>query len=1263
MEKVQFKINGKPYSVGCDVDSQMTLVEFLRNRAGLRGTKYMCLEAGCGACIVSVVKGEGCTPEAVNSCMVSILSCQNWDITTIEKLGNRLDGYHPIQKVLAKHNGTQCGHCSPGWVMSMYCLLESKPDITMLEIEKSLGSNICRCTGYRPILEAFKTFAKDAPAPQDINDIEDLHICTKKGIICKHKCDDDDWCVVSHNDVDELNIQEIHLEDGKCWYRVQNVNDIFNIFKTKGTDSYMLVAGNTAKGAYPIEEYPNMIIDISDVQELKTYEIDQNLVCGSGTTLTALLKIFDEFSQQNYFKYLRVLRDHLDLVAHIPVRNLGTIGGNLMIKHQHNEFPSDIYLLLETVGAQVTIVCSPKVTKIMTMQQFLNTDMKGKVILNVLFPPFNDEMYNVVTYKIMPRAQNAHAVVNAGFLYKYQASNNKVLESRIVYSGLSPSFTRAKSTELFLFKKELFTNDTLQSALKMLETELKVEAIPGEPSVAYRKQLALALFYKSLLSLCPARLINPRFQSGASKLIESRPVSQARQLFDTDPSTYPLTQPIPKIEALIQCAGEALYTEDHATYPHEVYAALVLSTVGTGEILSIDPSRALKQAGAIAFYSAKDIPGLNSFTPAEDPFALTNEEMFSSGQIKYFNQPIGVIAAEKKHIANRIAKMVDVTYKNVQKPIIDVKIAKNDSSRVSLKQEIDATETGNDVDKVIKANYTVRGQAHITMETIVCITKPTEEGLEVHTTTQWMDAPQSMIARALAIEQNRVDVHVRRLGGSFGLKISRNTLSAVACSLVSYKLNRPCRLIMPLTSITRALGKRFPCSSDYEVAVNSQGIIQYMNLDTFEDHGFMVNENLTFLAIGSYNNCYNPSRWKYRNFDTLTDTAKNSWFRAPGHLEAVSTVEVIMDHLSYEMSLDPLEVRLLNLDESASNGILDVLSIIKDRAEYNTRQIATQKFNTENRWKKRGLRASLLKWVQTNPRYFNVLLSVFHGDGTVIISHGGIEMGQGINTKAVQVCAYLLNLPLDKIQVKPNSTTISPNVSVSGGSLTTQYAIIGVRKCCLELLERLKPIREQMETGYSWAELIQKAFDSNVNLQVQGFAGSESELEYNIFAIGLAEVEVDILTGEREILRVDVVQDVGHSVSPEIDIGQIEGAFIMGLGYWVTEKLEYNSDTGEILTDRTWNYHVPQARDIPQDFRVYFRKNSYGETIIFGSKAVGEPPMCVSVSVPLAIRAAMTSARSDAGISTTTWFEIDGPFSLENVCLAAGTKISDFKFS
>ncbi|KAL4715707.1 hypothetical protein ACJJTC_006286 [Scirpophaga incertulas] len=1259
MDRIFFTVNGVKCHVGCEVSSDVTLLDYLRNYLEFRGTKYMCREGGCGACIVSAVKAPGTLPVAVNACLVSITSCLNWDITTIEHVGNRKDGYHEIQKTLAEYNGTQCGYCTPGWVMAMYSLLKSQKKITELEIEGSFGSNICRCTGYRPILDAFKKFASDNP--KSITDIEDLTICKKTGESCsKSNCEnEDDWCIVSG--VDYRNILEINLKDGKTWYRVTTVRDAFEIISRKVFESYILVAGNTAKGVYPIEDYPSTLIDISGIAELKSYAFGQNLVIGAGCTLTEVLQIFDIGSSHVYFSYLKTFYDHLILVAHLPVRNIGTLGGNLMIKHAHNEFPSDIFLLLETVGAVVTIRHLNGLQFSVSMQQFLKSDMRGVIIINVALPPLIDGEYKIVTYKIMPRAQSAHAIVNAGFLYRIRQSDYSVRQSRIVYSGLKAPSSRGYQTEKFLHGKKLFINDTLKGALKILEQELVAVENPPDPSAEYRKKLALSLFYKSLLSLCPHDILDVRYRSGSTKIHETRPVSDARQIFDTNPAQWPLTQPLQKVEALIQCSGEAQYTEDIPSFPHEVFGAFVLTTEGSGNIVSIDASQALNLPGVIAFYTAKDIPGLNSFTPADALLYSVNEEVLCSGAVKYYNQPLGIVVAESRYLADRAAKLIRVSYKNVSRPVIDIKEAIRDKSRVKQYIAIDATDKGNNVESVIKGMDTIYHQYHFSMETLVCVVTPSEQGLEVHSATQWMDGTQIMIARALNMDLNSIDVFVRRLGGAYGIKISRSIQSAVAASLVAKLLNRPCRFIQSLTTNMRAVGKRQPTTSEYEVGVNNLGEIQYLDYNLYGDNGYIVNEELYNLGLDVIQNAYNSTRWNIKGNNVTTDTHKSTWCRSPGTLEAIAMVELIMERISYEASIDPIQVRLANLNREKFGELLEMYEMLKDKSNYQERRTAVNKFNSENRWKKRGLRAAFMKWTPSGPPRFDVNISVYHADGTINVTHSAIEMGQGINTKAIQIVSYFLKVPVEKIKVKGNNTIIGPNAFITGGSIANQSVSIALQRACEELLQRLKPVKDRMPAA-KWEELIKAAYDSDVDLQCHGFVRAADSLQYNCCGIVFAEVELDILTGESEIIRVDLMEDPGRSLNPEIDIGQVEGAFIMGMGYWTLENLVFDPRNGEILTDRTWNYYVPQARDIPQDFRVYFTRKYPAPDAILGAKAIGEPGICLSIVIPFALREALVSARRDAGLPVNKWFELDGPYTLEKLHLNSATKIEDFKF-
>ncbi|XP_072949588.1 xanthine dehydrogenase/oxidase-like [Epargyreus clarus] len=1259
MDKIKFKVNGVEYSVGCDVSSTTSLLKFLRNRLELRGTKYMCLEGGCGACIVSVRKCPGAPVQSVNSCLVSITSCKDWEIETIEKVGNRFDGYHPLQKTLAEKNGTQCGYCSPGWVMAMYSLFKGKGKMTMHEIEQSLGSNVCRCTGYRPILEAFKTFASDAPNRNDILDIEDLTICNKTGKACKGKCDDSDWCFVSEDDVSQSKVINIHLKDDKEWFRVEELDDIFKIFKHKGDDCYMLVNGNTGKGVKPIDEYPRLLIDISGVRALKVYFLDQNLVVGGGTTLTTLTEIFDEIGGQDYFSYLKVFNEHLQLVAHIPVKNIGTIAGNLMIKHQHNDFDSDLFLLFETVGAQVTILCRDGVRKTMTMLDFLEENMRGKVLLNILLPPLN-KIIKVVTYKIMPRSQNAHAIVNSGYLYHLD-KDNKVIACRIAYGGLSPTFTRATRTENELKGKKLFTNETLRSALNVLNDELVVEDMPPAPSVKYRRTLALGLFYKGLLSLCPSNILNRRYKSGTINLHKARPVSDGRQIFETNPLLWPLNQPIPKVEALIQCAGEATFTDDVPTQPREVHAAFALTTAGLGTIDDIDASCALKIPGTIDFFTSKDIPGVNSFTPGGSIASIENEELLCDGTVKYHGQPLGIMVAETRDIAERAAKLVKVKYSNVRKPVIDIKEAKNNPLRTLIFMDFIAKDIGSDIAKVIKNEITLRGQYHFTMETLVSVSRPTDVGIETRTSSQWMDVIQLMTSRVLKIPQNKIDVIIERLGGAYGLKITRATQVAVGCNMVVQKTHNPCRIAQSLETNMRGVGKRLPCTGTYEIAVNKSGVIQYVNYNLYEDNGYVFSEPLILYTLDVYYNCYNNKRWNYKAFNSTTDTASNTWCRSPGTLEAIVMAECMMEHIAYEMSLDPMQVRLANLD-SKHDAIKEMYEKLKDDSNYNERRAAVDKFNKENRWKKRGLRFSCMRWAPVSiPVYLDINLSVFTGDGTIVITHSGVEMGQGINTKAVQICAYFLKVPIEKVQIKANNTTSCPNSFVSGGSITSQNVGLGVQRCCEELLKRLSPIRLLLENP-TWEQLIAKAAENGLDLQTHGFVSIVDNQIFDAYGVALSEVEIDVITGEYEIRRVDLSEDVGRSVSPEIDIGQVEGAFVMGVGDLTCEELVYDPNTGELLTNRSWDYYVPQARDIPQDFRIYFRKRSYSNDIVLGSKVTGEPATCLAISVPLALREAFVSARSENGLSSKKWYPIDGPYTVEKVCLATATKLEDYKF-
>lgn len=292
----------------------------------------------------------------------------------------------------------------------------------------------------------------------------------------------------------------------------------------------------------------------------------------------------------------------------------------------------------------------------------------------------------------------------------------------------------------------------------------------------------------------------------------------------------------------------------------------------------------------------------------------------------------------------------------------------------------------------------------------------------------------------------------------------------------------------------------------------------------------------------------------------------------------------------------------------------------------------------------------------------NCLISVFAVDGTVSVAHNGIEMGQGINTKVAQCVAYSLGIPLEFIQCKPVTALTNPNGSVTGGSAGSEANCVAALAACDILKERLAPARAKLGPGASWQEIIWEANSNNVDLCARYMmeVAKDKYYGYQVWGVTVTEVEVDILTGEMRIVRADVTEDAGLSSSPLVDIGQVEGAFVMGLGLWTSEEVKCNRETGELLTMNTWEYKPPAAKDIPQDFRVNLLKNARNEHGVLSSKATGEPALLMGISVLFAIWDALDSSRKDGG--QTGWWQLNGPATVEHIHQHAGVTPDQFVF-
>jgi xanthine dehydrogenase/oxidase len=370
-----------------------------------------------------------------------------------------------------------------------------------------------------------------------------------------------------------------------------------------------------------------------------------------------------------------------------------------------------------------------------------------------------------------------------------------------------------------------------------------------------------------------------------------------------------------------------------------------------------------------------------------------------------------------------------------------------------------------------------------------------------------------------------------------------------------------------------------------------------------------------------------------------------------------------MEHLAKSCGMDPLSFRMLNMSSGEEVILLrKIIEQVRASSEYDQRVKQIEEFNANNRWKKRGINLLPMVYpVDYAPFKYNVLVAIYHNGGAVAVSHGGIECGQGINTKVAQVVARELGVPISLISVKPTNTLTNANGSVTGGSMTSELNCYAAMRACQELNERIRPFKEKMPEA-DWKTLIETCFNMNVDLTARHYySPADGVKNYIIHGATVSEVELDLLTGEKLIRRVDLLEDAGQSLNPLLDIGQAEGAFVMGIGLWTSEKIKYDPVTGQKLSVGTWNYKPPLNRDIPVDFRVSLLKNAAHPFGVLRSKATGEPPICMSVSVFFAIRNAVEAARKEAGDSD--WFPMDGPATVDKLFKLFKTKADHFSIA
>ncbi len=756
----------------------------------------------------------------------------------------------------------------------------------------------------------------------------------------------------------------------------------------------------------------------------------------------------------------------------------------------------------------------------------------------------------------------------------------------------------------------------------------------------------------------------------------------------------------PHESAFAQVAGAATYVDDIPEVRGTLYAAPILSTVAHGKLLGVDSRIALAMPGVRGVILTQDIPG----DPMLAAFA-GDEPIFAIDTVQHIGQVVGVVVADSVAQARHAARKVILAIEALP-AILTVKDALAAQSYVLPPVFVnrgDATRALARAPHTLSGTLEVGGQEHFYLEGQIAYALPQEQHQWlIYSSTQHPGEVQHWVAHALGLDNHAVRVECRRLGGGFGGKETQAGHLAVWAAVAAAKLKRPVKLRLDRDEDFMVTGKRHPFSYAYTAGFDDTGRLCGLKLMMAAHCGFSADLSgpVADRAIFHADNAYFLEDVEISSYRCKLNTQSHTAFRGFGGPQGMIVTETILSDIARHLGLDPLDVRQRNLyaDEALSSPTLNsnkrdtthygmqvednilqpLLSKLELTAQYRRRLEAISTYNAKSQVIKRGIALTPVKFgISFTATLFNQAGALVHVylDGSIQVNHGGTEMGQGLNTKVAQIVADELGVPLSRVLTTASDTSKIPNASATAASAGTdlngraaQFAARHVRDNLAQFVGGLDvcgagAIRFDGGLIYGpnstrpFDEVVKLAYANRIQLWSDGFyrtpkihydKATLSGRPFYYFAYGAActEVAIDTLTGESRVLRVDILHDVGRSINPAIDIGQIEGGFVQGMGWLTTEQLVWNAQ-GALSTHAPSTYKIPTAGDVPKHFRVDLWPEPNREDNVFGSKAVGEPPFMLAISVFEALRDAVAQARGDSGAVRLT-----APATAENVLRA-----------
>ena len=1226
-----------------------TLLEYLR-QTGLTGTKEGCAEGDCGACTVALIdvdgKGER-TYRAVHACISLVPMFAGREVVTVEGVGSQ-EAPHPVQSAMVRSYGSQCGFCTPGFIASMfegYYRTDIPTDACgdgatrrRTELADQLAGNLCRCTGYRPIRDAMLSAHCERQARVERGDTPDVFQIRLSR---------------AKDDVPGLAYEAC----GERFLRPTAMEELLRL--RADYPEAVLVAGATEVGvdrnkkghAFPF------LISTEGVAELRQVRlVGDAFWIGGAATLTqvgeATAGAFPSLDQM------------LTVFAARQVRNRATVSGNLVTASPIGDLAPvllslDASLVLASVRGERTVPLADFF--VAYRKTVLATDEVVRAIVVPAKPAAGLER-RARSFKVSKRRELDISIVAAAFTLDVDDAQ-VIRHARLAFGGLAATPVRARDAEAFLTGRA-WDKTTLDGALEILGRSFSPidDARSGR---AFRDGLATSLFEK--------------FWRGERNDAHDAPLDFVPGVATLDTTPYISLR---HESAWGHVTGGALYVDDQAARRARMLEMWpVIVPHAHAKLLGVDVTAARAMPGVVDIITATEIPGQN------DIGAIRHDEpLLATDEILFHGQMVAMVIGESLQACRAAAAKVVVRVEPLP-AILGLRAAIEAGSFHTEPHVIargDADAAMRESPHTLEGDLEIGGQEHFYLEAQAAWAERGDDGdVFVCSSTQHPSEVQAVVSHVLHLPRNRVVVQAPRMGGGFGGKETQGNGFAALAALAAWRTGRPVRIQLDRDVDMQITGKRHPFYGRFSVGFEADGRIRGARIALVNDGGYALDlsESILDRALFHLDNAYYLPAVRFEGRVAKTHVVSHTAFRGFGGPQGMVVIEEILDRVARSLGLPPETVRERNLyrlgskesgtsrthygQELGDDRIARIWGELLESSRFHERRAEIDTWNAAHEHVKRGLAITPVKFgISFTASFLNqagALVLVFR-DGTVQVNHGGTEMGQGLATKMHGIAMRALGLPSDRVRVMKTETDKVPNTSATAASSGADLNGAAVLAACETLRERLGPvaismINAQVETPHHagtlsfedghvfstgapalrlrFEDVVEQAYLRQVSLSATGYyrtpglaydkkKGHGKPFHYFAYGAAVSEVLVDGLSGMKRTRRVDILQDVGESLNAAIDRGQVEGAFVQGMGWLTGEELKWD-DKGRLLSHSASTYMIPSIGDAPVELHVRLLESAAQSGVVHGSKAVGEPPLMLAISVREAIRDAVSA--------------------------------------